>query len=463
MSSLPGIPANPEQNQPQPKFDPSAAHQQKPKLRPVRLMGAEFQGQPMMGIADARQISQRMVMTSPAAQFVLPLLDGSHGLDDIVKQVGRGLNRQILEQLVAQLDDAGLIEGPTADAMIAKVRADFDGAATLPPGSTAALAEAMAQQAAGSEEAWNAMSEAQREELGATKLKAAFDEWIAMALKDAQSPAMDSLPKAVIVPHLDYPRGWINYGSVWGRMRVVDRPDRIIILGTNHFGEATGVCGCDKGFETPFGVCGVDGDFVAALRKRLGDANAGKLFQHRYDHEREHSIELQVPWIQHVFGKDDAGQYPKVFGVLVHDPCVNNGASYDGNGLDFQAFVDAMREVVAAMPGKTLLVSSADLSHSGQSFGDQGTLAGNDPETTERRNAIFRHDRDMIGLIGQNKPDELIAAMSWQANPTRWCSIGNIVATLKIAQPTKVEMFNYAGAMDEQGTTLVTSVAMAMR
>jgi MEMO1 family protein len=464
MSSMPGgNPPNPEQNQPQPKFDPSAAHQQTPKLRPVRLMGAEFHGQPMMGIADARQISPKMVMTSPAAQFLLPMLDGKHGLDDIVKQVGRGLNREILEQLVAQLDDAGLIEGPTAQAMLAKVRADFDGAATLPPGSTAALAEAMAQQTAGSEAAWSALSESQRDELGASKLRDAMDEWIAMALKDVQNPAMDKLPKAVVVPHLDYPRGWINYASVWGRLRVADRPDRVIILGTNHFGESSGVCGCDKGYETPLGVCAVDLDLISALRKRLGDGDAAKLFQHRYDHEREHSIELQVPWIQHVFGKDDAGEFPKVFGVLVHDPCVNNGASYDGNGLAFQAFVDAMRDVVAGLPGKTLVVSSADLSHSGQAFGDEGSFAGNDPEVTERRNTVFRHDREMIGLIGQNKPDELIAAMGWQGNPTRWCSIGNIVATLKITQPTHVDMLNYAGAMDEQGTTLVTSVAMAMR
>lgn len=453
----------PEQNPIQPKFDPQARHQQKPKLRPVRLVGTQYANQPMLGIADARQVSPKMVLTHPAAQFVLPLLDGSRGLDDIVREAGRGLTRPLLEQLVAQLDDAGLIDGPVAQAMLADMRAQFDSSTHLPPASTAALAEALAQQASGSEEAWNAMTLEQRDELAASELRKAMDEWMNMALKDAASPSFDSLPKGVVAPHLDYQRGWINYGNTWGRMRVVDRPDRVLILGTNHFGEATGVCACDKGYETVFGKCDVDGQLLDELRRALGEENSAKLLAHRYDHEREHSIELQVPWLQHVLGKDAQGNYPKVLGVLVHDPAINGGASYDGNGLDLEAFLVAMEKALASVPGRTLVVSSADLSHAGPSFGDPTPLSGNDEQSTQARNQIFRHDRDMITLLTDNKPDELVSAMSWQGNPTRWCSVGNIVAAMRLTKAQKVELLNYAGAMDQQGTTLVTSVAMAMK
>ena len=38
----------------------------------------------MLGLADARQISQRIVFTSPAAQHILPLMDGERSIDDIV-------------------------------------------------------------------------------------------------------------------------------------------------------------------------------------------------------------------------------------------------------------------------------------------------------------------------------------------------------------------------------------------
>ncbi len=445
-----------------PQFNPSLPHHMKPRVRPVRVFPTQYDGAQLMGIADARQISEKVVLTSPAAQLILPLMDGTKDVEMIVKEVGRGLSRLILDQLVAQLDDAGLLHGPTFEAMQSRMHADFDASATLPPASTAAFADALGAQAAGSEEAWKAKSEDEQRALGASRMREMFDEWIGTALKDAQSPSMDALPRAIVVPHLDYPRGWINYASAWGRLRVVDRPERVIVLGTNHFGEATGICGCDKGYETPLGVCEVDDQLLASLRQRLGSDNATRLFSHRFDHEREHSIELQIPWIQHILGKDDAGKFPKIFGALVHDPTVNNGESYDGGGLALQPFLDALRETIKTLPGKTLVVSSADLSHVGPQFGDQVALAGNDEQSAQARNNVFRHDQDMLKMLIERKPDELVAAMSWQSNPTRWCSIGNLIATMKLVNPEKVEVFNFAGAMDEQGSALVTSVSMAM-
>jgi AmmeMemoRadiSam system protein B len=448
---------------PFPPFDPNKPHMAKPRLRPVRgfPVGArtpDGQQQLMLGLADARQVSDRIVVTVPATQFVLPLMDGSRAVGQIVEQVGRGLNAQILESLIAQLDNAGLLEGPTFQAMLAKMRADFDSAPNLPPASTATFVEQLVER----NEDGTPKGEMPSDEELAKRLREIFDQWIARALEKEQEPAFTALPKAVVAPHLDYPRGWINYAQVYGRLRVVDRPDRVVILGTNHFGEATGVCGCDKGYTTPLGVCELDAELVGALKKSLGPAGAEKLFANRFDHEREHSIELQIPWIQHVFGKNEAGQYPKVFGALVHDPAVQNGASYDGQGLDLQPFVDALKAALAGLPGKTLVVSSADLSHAGPAFGDQQTLVGDEEPAASAREKVFEHDKEMLKLLSENRPAELVAAMAWQQNPTRWCSTGNLVATMLVTQPGEVKLLNYAAAVDQQGSAMVSSCAMAM-
>ncbi|MBX3384763.1 MAG: AmmeMemoRadiSam system protein B [Phycisphaeraceae bacterium] len=457
----------PPQQPTPPKFNPAALHHQHPRLRPVRGFAAQIANQTALGLADARQISDKAVFTSPAFQNVLPLLDGQKSVDDIVKAVGRGLTREPLEQLVAQLDDAGLLYGPTFDAMLAKMRADFDSSPVLPPASTAAFADALAEHTVRSQrppEQQNdpvEMSDEEKATLGAKRLQEVFDEWIAAALKDAPNPSMDTLPRGIVVPHIDYQRGWLNYASVWGRLRVVDRPDRVVILGTNHFGECTGVCGCDKGYQSPFGVCNADENLISALKSKLGSLGE-TLFAHRFDHEREHSIELQIPWVQHCFGKDEAGNYPKVFAALIHDPSVNNGESYDGNGIGFDVFVAAMREALAELPGKTLVVSSADLSHVGPAFGDPTPLAGEEPEAVEARNKTFGHDRELIQMYAEGKVDEMISSMAWQQNPTRWCSLGNMAAAFKIAQPSRVHIFNYAAAMDEKGGSLVSNVGMAL-
>jgi AmmeMemoRadiSam system protein B len=445
----------------QPQFDPAAPHMLTPRLRPVRGFRAQSGDQEALGLADARQVSDRVVFVAPAAQLIFPLMDGQKSLDEIVQQVGRGLTRKDLENLVAQLDAAGLLFGPTFNSMLEKMRKEFDSATTLPPGPTAALADALLDadiQAKGG----TPPTDEERPALAAQVLRMAMDQWIAQALKDAPNPSLDTLPAAVVAPHIDYPRGWLNYASVWGRLRIADRPDRVVILGTNHFGEGTGVTGCDKGYESPFGTSQPDTQLIDALKKHLGPDQSAKLFANRYDHEREHSIELQIPWIHHCLGADDAGNHCKVMGVLIHDPTVNNGESYDGNGLALEPFIKAMKAALAELPGKTLIVASADLSHVGPAFGDQVELAGDSEQAVAMRNKVFASDRDMIQLVMERKPDELVAAMSWQQNPTRWCSIGNLVATLKIVEPASVDLYNFAASMDEQGTTLVSNVGMAM-
>lgn len=455
-------PSNPDQPTPtpggqQPAFDPTAPHMARPRLRRVRgfampVKGPDGKQQTLLGIADAQQISDRVVATAPAFQVVLPLMDGSRDLPQIVAEVGRGLTEPMLQSLVAQLSESGLIYGPPFEAMQAKVRADFDSAETLPPGATAQFADAVVAQKLGGQ-----ATDEQKAELGPQELRTIFDTWCEQALQASQIPPFESLPAAVVAPHVDYPRGWQNYASVYGRLRGLTPPDRVVILGTNHFGSATGVCGCNKGFASPLGVSPLDTELLDALTSELGPDGAERLLKDRYDHEREHSIELHVPWIQHCLGPG-----VKVLGVLVHDPAANNGESYDGEGLALEPFIAALRAALTKVGGTTLVVSSADLSHVGPAFGDEQPLAGDSDEAKAAREKFARHDHEMLKLYGERKPDDLIAAMAWQRNPTRWCSVGNMVAAMRVVEPEQVRLLNYAAAMDPQGTTCVSHAAMAM-
>ncbi|MGP1310130.1 MAG: AmmeMemoRadiSam system protein B [Phycisphaerales bacterium] len=478
--STPGAADGGGQSQNQPSYDASKPHMAKPRLRPIRGFGAQREGQQLLGLSDARQISEKIVFTAPAAQFILPHLNGQNDLDQVVQKVNdqvaaaaaqQGakvegkLERGFLEQFVAQLDDAGLLEGPTFDALLTKVREQFDSQPNLPPSVTANFADVLAAQELGQD-----ADESAKAEIGGTKMREQFDKWIDEALKNAEKPSFDALPAAVIAPHLDYGRGWMNYAQVYGRMRVVDKPDRIIVLGTNHFGAGTGVVGCDKGFETPLGVTPLAEDVLDALRAKLGDENAQRLLKDKYDHEREHSIELQIGWIQHVFGPqpgDVEGNHIPVFAALVHDPARNSGQSYDGAGLDFEPFVDALKQVVSELPGKTLIVSSADLSHVGPAFGDKVPLHGDEksnPQGVAARNNVVQQDQAMVKMIAEAKPDELIASMAWQGNPTRWCSVGNIAAAMKAVDATqeRTKVMNYIAAMDQQGMGMVSCLAAAV-
>src|SRR6185503_14709199 len=124
--STPNVPAPGQPHAgPKPEFDPSASHQQRPRLRPIRGFPAQVGGQTMLGLADARQISDKMVVLPMAAQHLLPLMNGERSVGDIVNQIGKGLTAPILQGLIAQLDDAGLLFGPRFDAMLSAMHADF--------------------------------------------------------------------------------------------------------------------------------------------------------------------------------------------------------------------------------------------------------------------------------------------------------------------------------------------------
>ena len=462
------------EDQPQPSggdtppvaFDPSLAHHQRPKIRPVQGVAMKHNEQQVIGLRDPSQMSQQMVLTSPLAQFILPQMDGKHTVQEIVEGAAAKAKAQNVppqavdaiapapvQELVGQLDGAGLLEGPRFDAMIEKLQSDFDASDILPPSVTADFADALVIQEKGEE-----ASAEQKAELGPGKVREGFDAWIKSALDKAPDPSFNELPQAVFVPDLDYPRGWVNYAHVFGRMRVCDRPDRVVILGVNHHGRSSGVALCQKGFASPLGTCAFDQQLWDALASALGQEAVERGLVNRLDHEREQSIEWQIPWINHVFG-DDAGNSPKVLAALMHDPARNAGQSYDGQGLDLDPFVKALGSAIDAVGGRTLIVCAGSLSHIGPMFGDQTPVSGDKPEAQNARNKMVEHDQAMLSLISQGKADDLLTSMQWQQNATRWTGLGPILATLKTTGAAQVRTLNYAAAGDPQGMSLVASFA----
>ncbi len=436
------------------EFNPAAPHHQKPRLRAVEGFPFRQEDKVLLGLRDRHQITKELVFLIPQAQHILPHMNGSNTLEQIAQTVGHGLTAAMLQGLVGQLDSAGLLYGPRFDAMVAAMRAEFDASDTLPAGATADFADAMVVQSLGED-----ATDEQKASQGAAKLTEAFDKWIEQVRKTVNREPLAELPRAIVAPHLDYYRGWINYAAIYSSLKEAPRPDRVVILGTNHFGFATGVCGCNKSLETPLGVCEFDEGFASLVNKHLGPENASRLIEHRYDHEREHSIELQLPWIQHTFGADNAGRFPRLYAALIHDPTSNAGASYDGKGLDLDPFVEALRAALAEAPGRTLIISSADLSHVGPMFGDQVNLTEQTEETKQFLQSVQDTDRRLTALLCSGKVDEMLAALAWEQNPTRWCSAGNLAAMVRATGAEQIQMLNWVGARDSQGMGLVSSIA----
>lgn len=168
------------------------------------------------------------------------------------------------------------------------------------------------------------------------KLKLAIEQF----LKSSAAIPLDK-PVAIIVPHAGYIySGQIcadAYRQVMGRQY-----DTVVILGVNHTtGQFSGISVGDySAFRTPLGNIQVDEEIASALLSESKDCARS-----REVHVTEHSIEVQLPFIQVLFPK------ARIVPVVIHPPDYN---------LCIR-FGHALGKVLKNR--QALIVMSSDLSH----------------------------------------------------------------------------------------------------
>ncbi|MHA2379177.1 MAG: AmmeMemoRadiSam system protein B [Candidatus Thorarchaeota archaeon] len=105
--------------------------------------------------------------------------------------------------------------------------------------------------------------------------------------------------RAVISPHAGYVYSGMPAAHSYLRIYEDGKPGHIVILGPNHYGTGGRVAVCNDSWETPLGVVRYDTELGPAIV----DAN-----EHATNdcvaHSSEHSIEVQLPFLQYIFGED---------------------------------------------------------------------------------------------------------------------------------------------------------------
>jgi AmmeMemoRadiSam system protein B/AmmeMemoRadiSam system protein A len=168
------------------------------------------------------------------------------------------------------------------------------------------------------------------------KLKLAIQEFV----KDAVEVHTEK-PIAVIVPHA----GYIYSGQICADAfrQVMGHPyDVVVIIGVNHTtANFKGISLGNYGhFRTPLGSSAVDEEVVSALLAECKDCNRNSEVQ-----AREHSIEVELPFIQTILPK------ARIVPAIIHPP----------DGKMCQRFGEALAKILKGR--RALIVMSSDLSH----------------------------------------------------------------------------------------------------
>jgi AmmeMemoRadiSam system protein B/AmmeMemoRadiSam system protein A len=175
----------------------------------------------------------------------------------------------------------------------------------------------------------------------AEQLSKMIDAFLAQVEKVGAEGQARLEPMAIIVPHA----GYIFSGQVaayaFKQIEGVDY-EAIVVVGMNHYvaGFRQVSVYAEGAFETPLGLVPVDTELAEALI-----AADERIVFDRTVHQDEHSIEMELPFLQRLF----PGQ--AIVPVIVGQPTSEN----------CQALSEALVKVLAGK--KALIVASSDLSH----------------------------------------------------------------------------------------------------
>ncbi len=204
-----------------------------------------------------------------------------------------------------------------------------------------------------------------------------------------------------IVPHA----GWLYSGAIAARViaEIAARPhpQAVIIFGAVHVLHAARPSIFASGaWETPLGLAEVD----ARLAERLL-GQTGLLDADPHAHDGEHSIEVEVPFVQHLL--------PDTLIVPIMVPVNDSGASLGA----------AVGRACRSYGVDTVFLGSTDLTHYGTSF--RFTPQGEGPQALRWSKDV--NDRRMIDLMLDMRADDAVEEAVTHRNA---CGGGAIAATL---------------------------------
>lgn len=314
-----------------------------PALRNVDVTQVTHEGQPYVCLHDTEGVVDGQIMLSPQAFFIAAHLNGLTTADDIRDafrgQFGVPVQVEEIEKVVAFLDESGFLETARYHALRDAQLRQF--------------AESSVCQASHAGKSYPQDPDALR-----SYIDGLFTREGAPGQPPAAQPGDGPPPRCVVAPHIDFERGAACYAHTYLRWHQQGCPETVFIFGVAHAGGGPFVL-TQKGFQTPLGVIETDREAVA----RLAEAAWWDPYEDEILFRTEHSIELQIVLLSHLFGTA-IKVVPVLCGTL------DGGSAAGGDPRDgVAAFLDVCRELIAARERVTVL-AAADLAHVGPCFGD---------------------------------------------------------------------------------------------
>jgi AmmeMemoRadiSam system protein B len=409
-----------------------------PRLRLLEPIPVEVKGQQLVVLRDPMRTIPHDVSVGVPVYMLLTLMDGERTLPEIRRdfqeRFGGEVTEQELEALVRQLDEALLLDNERSATVGRQVVAEFRDASVRPPAH------------AGS--AYNDDAAALAAEMDAL-LDAA-----PRATAPVDSEGRPRALRAIVAPHIDPRVGGACAAHAFAALDTADpAPDLFVIFGTAHQPSDSLFVLTEKDFRTPLGTAPVDREAVRAL---IDAARPLDLLRDEYLHKHEHSIEFQVLFLQHIFGKRRPHDF-QILPILVGSfRSFIEDNEFPSESPQMLAFVNALRGTIARSGKRVCFVAGADLSHMGQKFGDR------EGPTEEFIADTRQGDEEMLDHIARMRPEEFFRQIQSEEDRQKVCGLPPIYTLMQMLAPeTTGRLLDYGVHVEKETASFVSFASMA--
>ena len=251
-------------------------------------------------------------------------------------------------------------------------------------------------------------------------------------------PGKNGTLRAALIPHMDFARGSVTYA--WGFKEVFEQTGAslFVIIATSHYSPHRFTL-TRKNFKSPLGVVPTEQEFIDRLVKHYGEG----LFDDPYCHFPEHSVELEVVYLQYLYEKVRPIRIvPLVVGSF--RDCVDK-VKDPNEQSDISRMIAALRKAEAETPERVCYIISGDLAHIGPKFGDR--LPVGDTVLAQSRS----QDEALTKALGGADTAAYFRVIAQEADARRICGLPPTFTLLEAIKPKSGKLLHYGRYVHPHG------------
>jgi AmmeMemoRadiSam system protein B len=405
----------------------------RPALRPVEtIVVPDKQHGRVLVLRDTQGVTEANAVIPPVLVPLLARFTGHATCAEIARdasaEIGSEVPVEVVVHLAQELEKGLFLEGPSFRAARARVEREF--------------AESPVRPATHAGGAYHGEPAA---------LSRYIEQACIVKANGAVAPAANGGPMvALVAPHIDPWRGAVGYGHAYGALgaSLPAEVDTFVLFGTSHAPMREPFSLCRKAFDTPLGAVEADAASIDAL---AACASGFDPYADQFNHKREHSLEFQVVFLKHMLKERPFRIVPVLAGLGAQQVSGEDPA----RDARVARFLDGVRELVEARPGRVVVVAGADLAHVGPRFGDE------QPYDAGQRRQLEQADRESLERATALDASGFWRHVAGDLDSRRVCGLAPIWSLLRsVAGGARGRVLHYEQTVDAEEGSIVSHAAV---